>query len=564
MLALLTSAIAGAQESPRVIVACAGQIISEVVIRTERPSFRALSQRFPRLGEAAEGLHTATSEKTIRSFVLLREGQRCNAVRRAETERILLGLPFIQDATVLAYPDGPGQVRIEVVTVDDAAILGGAGVRNESPWLTKFSLGHANLLGKGVHTSAQWRQGFGYRDEVAARYTNYDLFGKPWQLDVRAGRRHFGHDWTTGVAFPFLGDIQRTAWRVEAGTVNDYVTFLRPDRRNSSLEVSRDFFDAGFMGRLGPPGQLYLVGAQLSAEGLTPGDVPVHIGPRGLEPDTSTGFAERYESYRSVRVNALLGFRMVRFQRVVGFDAVAAAQDLPVGLQVGTSLGSSLPGSRGIADSERYLGGSLFTATGTQAGYAALQVDVDARRAAGGGNWRDVLTSGRAALYLKPAVRHLVVADVTWGAGWSTRAPYQLALGDREGGLVGYAGSSLGGGRRIVGRIEERWRVGRLHEQASLALAGFLEGGAVGAGDVVYGSNSGFRQAIGASVLMAFPARSKRTWRLDFAQPVSRRDGAGFEVRISREDRTRMFWNVPSDFERSRERVLPQSVFRWP
>jgi hypothetical protein len=53
-------------------------------------------------------------------------------------------------------------------------------------------------------------------------------------------------------------------------------------------------------------------------------------------------------------------------------------------------------------------------------------------------------------------------------------------------------------------------------------------------------------------------------WRIDVAMPLQRRDGAGLEVRLSSEDRTRMFWRVPSDIGYARERVLPESVFRWP
>jgi hypothetical protein len=53
-------------------------------------------------------------------------------------------------------------------------------------------------------------------------------------------------------------------------------------------------------------------------------------------------------------------------------------------------------------------------------------------------------------------------------------------------------------------------------------------------------------------------------WRVDFAVPTRRADRAGFEIRMSSEDRTSVFWRVPNDILSARERVLPQSIFRWP
>ncbi|MBL8981338.1 MAG: hypothetical protein JNL26_04100, partial [Gemmatimonadetes bacterium] len=98
----------------------------------------------------------------------------------------------------------------------------------------------------------------------------------------------------------------------------------------------------------------------------------------------------------------------------------------------------------------------------------------------------------------------------------------------------------------------------------SVGVAAFVDAGVIHASDSPLGMSSGWRQSVGASVIVAAPARSQRMWRVDFAVPTTREAGARFEVRLTSEDRTQQFWRLPNDIRSARERVLPQSVFRWP
>jgi len=263
-------------------------------------------------------------------------------------------------------------------------------------------------------------------------------------------------------------------------------------------------------------------------------------------------------------VNMLLGLRRVRFVRVTGFDALNGPQDLRIGTQLGLTVGHSLPASRGIARNEKYVSANLYFGVGGTRSYAAVQADLEGRQSQETRGWDDVLTSGRLAWYLKPHPRHLVSADLTWGGGWSARIPYQLDLGARRGGLRGYDDVELGGARRVITRIEERWRIGNFRGTADAGVGVFTDFGRVWAGDVPLGLNSGFRQSVGLSLMAAVPPRSQRMWRLDLAVPIDRRDGSRWGVRLTNEDRTRAFFNSPGDVRRIRERVLPQSIFNWP
>lgn len=534
-----------------------------MVIRSQGPSYGTVFARSRFLGDALARLHTTTAPSVIRSFILLRPGDVCSALRRSESERILRAMPFIAEASVTAYADGDA-VRIEVVTVDEPSMVADAGVRRGAPFLTRLTLGSANFRGNAVYTSLQWRDGGFYRDALALRYTNYQLWGRPYQLGLRAARRELGNDWDAEVSAPFLTDLQRTGWRVAGGSSDEFVRFFRGGAEAPpALGVQRQFLDAGMLARIGPPGFLGLVGAQFSLENTEPDQTPVVITDSGIVNDTTTALVNRYVSARSVRVNALLGFRRVRFLRVSGFDALSAPQDFRTGIQVGTTVGTSLGMSTGAAKNERYMGANVYTGAGDDNMFAAVEAVIEGRL--GDDNeWRDVLSNGRAAWYVKPHPRHLITADLEWARAHDTRMPVQLALGDRRGGLRGYEDARIGGGSRVVGRLEERWRVAAFGGSAGAAVSLFTDIGSVSAGDVPLGMDSGVRQSVGMALILAVPARSQRMWRVDVAMPLQRRDGAGLEIRLSSEDRTRTFWRVPGDIGRARERVLPQSVFRWP
>ena len=95
-----------AQVSGRTQVRCAGQTITEVVIRAEAPGFGGIFSRSPFLGHLVTTLHVTTAPSVVRNFVLLQKGMKCDPVLRSESERILRAMPFLSDASVTAYPDG--------------------------------------------------------------------------------------------------------------------------------------------------------------------------------------------------------------------------------------------------------------------------------------------------------------------------------------------------------------------------------------------------------------------------------------------------------------------------
>jgi hypothetical protein len=565
-LALLFAAASATMAQPQSLsgppVTCKGERISRIDIDASPPFRITGNNMWQRAGRFAAKEHVTTRDPVIRRYLAFQVGDQCTEVRRAESERILRAQPFIADATVLAYADGAGRVAIRVTTVDEVTIIIGLGLRAKSPNVHSALLGEANLLGSAIHTQASWKQAR-FRDIYAGKFIDYQFVGRPYQFRVEGGRRELGSDWATELSHGFLTDLQRLSWRTTAGATNGYFHFRRPNADRASLQVKRSYSDIGGVVRIGPPlGRLALIGGSISFEDETPGTQPVRVTDAGLVADTSQALMNRYTQFQTARLNGLWGVRNVRFVRVSGFDALEGTQDLRTGVQLATLIGK---GARFLRGKERDWFGStdLYVGMATPISYAALNIAGEGRRD-DQGDWDGILAHGRAALYLKPFNRQTLISDLNWSGGWKQRIPFQLTFVDRDGGLRGFRTADVGGARRLVARVEDRYLFGRYKELATVALAGFAEGGKLWAGDSPFGVNTPIYASTGVSILAASPPQSRRTIRVDIAFPVKGERKHNWEVRMTVTDFTRMFRIEPRDIFNNRERSVPASVFNWP
>jgi hypothetical protein len=537
--------------TPRTQVQCNGQVISGIVVRSYGPSYGGLFARSPWLGRLATSLHVTTAPSVIENLVLLETGGRCSILLRRETERLLRAQPFLADASVTAYPDSGGAVRVEVVTIDEPSVLGSIGVSSRSPWLRAVKYGSDNLQGKAITAVAGWRDGGYYRDRYQAAYTNWQLFTAPVQMHLLARRREHGFEATGQVVYPFFTDVQSRAWRVAGGADDILVPFRSPGRERAALGVRRQFVDAGGVVRVGQPGLLAILGGALSTERATPSAAGVVVTDSGLVPDTGDVLRTRYAPYRSTRLNLLLGYRQVNFLRVTGFDALAGTQDVRRGVQAALTLGRGLPVD-GAVGGEWFVSANVYGGVGSPTSFAGIEALAEGRRV--DGEWESLLLGGRFGFYLRPHPRHTIAGSVEYGAGRRQWQPFQLTLGDPRGGVRGYGDAEVGGAARLVARLEERWRVGNIRGTADAGFALFAETGRLWAGDAPYGQSTGYKPAVGIALLSAIPPRSRRIWRIDLAVPLDRDAGARWGFRITNEDRTRGFWIEPNDLRRNRER----------
>lgn len=556
---------AQAQSLAGLPVACKGEVVTRIEIDAS-PPFRVTGNSvWQRMGRFAAKQHMTTKDAVIRRYLALQVGSRCTELRRLESERILRVQPFLADASVLAFPDGGGGVVLRVTTVDEVSLIVGAGVTARSPHVRMLRLGEANLFGDGLYVVGEWKKGaHSYtRDIYYGRFIDYQFLGRPYQLFAEGGKREFGSDWATELSHPFLTDLQRLSWRTTAGNADSYFYFRRPSARPVAIKMQRSYSDIGGVIRFGPPlGRLALLGGSISFEDEDPDNRPVIIGDSAVLSDTSQVLFDRYTKHQVARVNALWGVRNVRFVRANGFDALEGAQDLRTGIQVATLVGKGVKFLRGRED-DWFASTEIYTGMATTQSYGALAIAGEGRRAANG-EWDGILAHGRGAAYLKPFNRHTLITDLTWSGGWRQRVPFQLTFADRDGGLRGFRSSDVGGARRLIGRAEDRYLVGRFKEFASVGVAGFVEAGKLWAGDSPFGVDTKTHASVGVSLLGAAPPQSRRIWRADLAFPVRGDRRAGWEVRLISADMTRFFRVEPRDIFNSRERSVPANVFNWP
>jgi hypothetical protein len=366
---------------------------------------------------------------------------------------------------------------------------------------------------------------------------------------------------------PFLTDLQRISWRTTAGNTTGYFEFRRPntttDTSPVALRIERSYSDIGGVFRIGPPlGRVALIGGSISFEDEKPGTQPVLIGDSTVTPDTSQALMNRYTTHQTARINGLWGLRNIHFVRVSGFDALEGTQDLRTGVEVATLVGKGVRLLRG-KEQDWFGSTSLYAGAASQVAFTAVEITGEGRRDQAG-RWDGILAHGRAALYMKPFNRQTFMSDLTWSGGWKQRIPFQLTFADRDGGLRGFRSTEVGGGRRLIGRAEDRYLIGRYKQIASVAVAGFAEAGKLWAGDSPFGVNTPLCASVGFSVLAASPPQSRRTLRADFAFPVRGQSNKKAEIRIVVTDFTRMFRIEPRDVTNSRERSVPASVFSWP
>lgn len=561
-----TGAVPAARDSASLnppAITCKGQTVTRIDIHTKPPFEVTGGGMWKSVLRRALDLHVTTKPIVIQRFLALQAGDACSEIRRAESERILRAQPFLADANVIALADGANGVVLDVTTVDETSLIIGGGFSGKSPHLRAARLGESNLMGQAIYSVGEWRHSEHFRDVFRGKVTHYQFLGRPYQMAVWGGRREIGSDIAMEASHPFLTDLQRLSWRTTAGKEDGPFYYRRQNADPVGLNLKRTYGDVGGVIRIGRPGsRLGLVGGSISHEVEDPAQTPFRVVDTMMVADTSKALINRFKRGQATRINALWGLRNVKFVSARGFDALDGVQDLRKGTEISTLVGKGIKALSG-GDDDIFLSTDIYVGFGTRWSFAALDFSSEGRRERNS-SWEGILTHGRAASYLKLFPRHTLISDFTWSAGWKQRVPFQLTLSDKEGGVRGFYSSDLGGARRAVAKIEDRYYAGRIGSVASIGIAAFADAGKLWAGDVPFGVTSPLSIGAGFSILAALPPQSRRLWRIDFALPVRGAIRRRWEVRFSNGDYTRMFRNEPRDIFSSRERSVPSSIFNWP
>lgn len=539
---------------------CDGKRVSRIDIRPGRPPFEGTMSRW-RLGARAVGLHHATTRPgVVEAFMALHEGEVCTELRRAESERVLRAQPFLANASVRAIPDGAGGVAILVETVDEVPVLVNGQFRGLSP--RALSLGNSNVGGLGLLIQLNAERGDAYPTGFGARIVEQATFGRPYVTSFEGYRYTVGHRIAAQMAHPFYTDLQRIGWNAGFETGNQYPRLRRPADDNLALMVRETRWQASGLARVFGSRTLGFVGGGVTGIKLDPGQTGVVVSDTGLAADTGTTLRNRYRPLKATRVGALGGLARINFRTVRGFDALVAPQDVLNGVLGGVFASKGLSA---FGENDIFLSSVIFAGTSNSYMRLASSVEAEGRRAAGASQWDGLIGSSRTALYLGGGPGLLFVLDDRLSGGRRALVPLQLALGDRQGGIMGYNASQLVGAYRNVARADLRWSKPALVRNADVGLATFTQVGTIWAGDAPYGTNA-TRTSAGISILAAYPTGSKRLYRVDVGVPLARGGNGGgkIEVRFSSEDATQRFWREPDDVLRSRTGGLPSAMFSLP
>ena len=548
-------------QTPPQRVACAGQVISRVVIVPLAPLEKSNQPLYEAPVRVLNSTHSVTQPAVVQAFVQLKAGDRCDEFRRRESERVLRVQPFIASAEIAVYADDDGKVYLVVTTRDEFTFIFATRLSGRSPYVTALTVGDADLQGRGVSFAANWthtdtREGFG------AAFTDYSFMNQPMVAQLAASRGDVGVSSFAGeLSHPFYSDAQHGAWRVAGMDANLLYGFQQADTTPFDVAERREFAAAGGALRVGRPGgPVFLIGAGASTEYDATG-FPA-TGYDSTVPYDS--LFVRYAPRRSVRVNLIGQLRAIRYRRGVRLGTLNGVQDLKLGAELSGILGHGFSGIDG-SSGDTFGMGLFFLGLGGARTYSYLQAIMEARRGDVNGEWSDAIGSARLILYQRIGDTQTLVADAEFGGGWLTTRPFELDIGQPEGGVRGFGSSHVAGGQRAALKLEERWFIGSLGKEADLGLAAFVDAGRTWAGDVPYGVSSPLKVGVGAGFLLATPTGSRRTYRADIAIPVTADQYARWELRVTVINIAELgARREPLDVTGGRELITTATTFTFP
>ncbi len=546
-------------DTTRSPVSCDGKVISEILVIRQPPTILAkVKPTWIRPAVAIAIQHRNTKADAITPFLQVQQGEECSDFRLAESARVLRAQPYLADAEVHAFPDDSGGVLVEVTTVDEVPLVFSVSASHGS--LSRLTYGNSNIMGDGLYAALEWRQGFAYRDGFGARFTNYHAFHGPNAASITVERFPLSSNYAATLSHPFYTQFQRMGWFGGVRRTTDYVSFIRPDDLTVSLGTGRTQWDLGGVFRVGGGRGHFFAGPLISQQRITTDAAARIITDTGFVSSPDTLIDGRYPVQDETRLAAVVGMRFLRYQRVYGFDALNGSQDVGRGIQLSALIGRGV----GAGDHGAVVSADLYAGTGSETSFLALRTQWESQRRPNEGFWGDVVGSGRLAWYYKPSDHGTWISSLELSGGWRERTPFQLTIGDRQGGVRGYHDARIPGARRLVMRVERRWVLGGITRFDNVGIAAFGDAGKMWAGNVPYGMTSEVKASVGLSLLAAVPKQSRRLMRIDFAMPVVRTPHTGLQVRAGITTPILGLWREPRDVARARSLALSSDIFTWP
>lgn len=536
---------------------CDGLTITSVSIDPERPPFTGSAGTWRKVARAV-GLHHATTRAdVVRAYLLFKPGDKCVPARLSESERLVRDLPFIANAHISTSSDstGGGGVIVEVRTTDEIPVLVEGSLHQGAP--NALALGNDNVGGRGVRLLVGGARRKPYRDEARFEFADVATFGSSIVTEAGVAHNSLGDETTIDVSRPFLSSLQWNAWHVSMLRGHEFPIVLRPVGDHEAIDIREWRWAVGGLVRTQIGHTTTLIGPVALGASVTPAGRTVFVTDSGPVESSEPWLSTRVESLHEAWVGGMFALRSVQYVTRTGLNTLFGTQDVPTGWQMGVLVA---PGSGSAHD--------VLWGTSANLGAALSRVVVvsdiegELRQASTGRGRPSSVASIHTVVYVTPTP-HLTFGlrddFAHLGHAW---LPTQLSLGDPVGGPRGFGGSPLAGGARNVARTELRWATPSAIHHADVGVALFVDAAHLWAGDVPFGTTAS-RQSVGISLLAAYPTHSSRVFRVDFAFPVQRTGGRGFEIRFNSGDPSLTVVPEPGDVTQARVAPVPSSLFGW-
>jgi hypothetical protein len=516
----------------------------------------------------ANALHARSRPGFVRRELLFREGDCLDATLLAESVRQLESRGFLARASVTTEDDGAGGVRVLVRTWDEWSTRADLGVTYDDGLnVEKFVLEEEHLLGMGILLQAA------HRERLEERTRSFALATPTLPGRIRGsisfGQSRPGDFLAQGFSRPFAGDVGRLAvmqsvyWNTALFSYATAPSALDDAGSHSAqllASIREERAAVGAAWRFGEPQASWILGASLSRDAYhEQGELRLAAAGdyRGGEPvaaELPPALSRQLSSTAAVRLGLHAGTRRYRYVTHEGLDGVRDVQTVGIGYFAGASLYPAL-GSPGQGTGSR-----LHASFGAAAGPLFLHGGSTLEGRAARGSVRDLLAEADAVAYLpfRAGVDQTLFLRLSAAGGWNTGMPFQLTLGGREG-VRAYGDERFPGGRQLRAVLEDRIRLGWTAGGAiDLGATVFGDVGRVWPGDVPWGTDSGWRAAVGAGLRLGLPSGTRNVWRPDIVFPIG--SGGGRPVFRLTYELNRMrngFFNA--DLSRSRRfRVGPE------
>jgi hypothetical protein len=519
---------------------------------------------------AANWLHVETREKVIRRELLFEEGDCVDRLRLRETERLLRSYPFIEVARVEARRRPDGDADVTVFTQDAWSLVVEPRFEfSEGFVLPGIVVAERNLGGRGMDLELQYMNREGHPDFGVA-YRAPQVLASRWDFSVLGIRSEPGWSASVSVNYPFLGLVGGWAGFQDAAYGERWFRYALEDGDDLPdlvLPMVERELQVGTAWRLRAASRGR--SANLGSYGFTVSYQQVDYGSSFFEdaagdslgPEVDSLAAVPVGSEESLRLNLLVGYRGLEYMQRAGLQTLRAVEDLGIGASADLMLGLSVGG---LAATSGQVLGALDLYGGSRVigeWFSLVRANLEAQRTYDERAWGDVLARVQWTNYWRHSGRSVIELTARYAAGWEMTGPFQLTLGGPWG-LAGYAPDRFPGGERVSVFVEHRHWAASLGKLVDLGTVLRVDAGQMWSNGALFGTDSGMRASVGAGILLALPAGSRQTYRLQVGAPIDSHVTWGDLVLSLRIERALALEADPLDlqFERSRDFALRNAL----